>query len=660
MSADTKASDDLPCRRTPWRRETPGAHVDRVALTGLLLILAAYAVSRLVAAPSVWSLGHVGAVALLTVPGRRLLQRTNRLQLRLQAERNRLERRVASRTDALRQSEAEARAIFESSMDAIIVADEHGVIVEFNSVAEETFGVWREAAIGTSVRETILPSDLRDWNDAAWSDLDDSGVSKILGRRLRAPAMRRNGEEFSAEISIVRVAGAGRPLLWACVRDVTAEIKREEDLRKAEEQSRQRRVLLDAVVNNIPASVFWKDRESRYLGCNATFAHTAGLKSPEDVVGLVDFDLPWSREQSEGYRSYDKKIMASGIPEYLFEEEMRTADGSHQVVLTSKVPLRDSEGNVCGVLGICSDITERKSLETRLAQSQKLESLGQLAAGVAHEINTPMQSVASNVEFLQKSYGKLITLFDQYIECLSCPAKSWDERRKMLEEASQAARVERIRKETPLAIEETAEAVQRVIEIVRAMKSMAHPGMGSKKATDVNQLLRTAATVSRNEWKYVAELALELDGSAPKTQLLATEMSQVFVNLLMNAVDAIKERFPEATHVDGRIVCRTRILGPYVCVEIEDNGAGVPDAIRNRVFDPFFTTKDVGKGSGQGLAISYDVVVNRHRGRISFDSVVGRGTRFTILLPAVERARPTESELSEIQSDLTLLAGAKA
>ncbi|HBE71165.1 MAG TPA: hypothetical protein DDW52_23715 [Planctomycetaceae bacterium] len=287
------------------------------------------------------------------------------------------------------------------------------------------------------------------------------------------------------------------------------------------------------------------------------------------------------------------------------------------------------------------DLTEHQALQRQLTQAQKLESMGHMAAGIAHEINTPMQCVSGNVEFLMSSYDRLFKLTDHLVNLARDPQLRPDERAEQVERILEESRYHRIQENTPDAIRDASVAVQRVIEIVRAMKSMAHPGHKDCAEMDINDLLEKASVITRNRWKYVAELELDLDTNLPSVQGFPAELSQVFTNILVNAADAIAESVNRGD--TGTIRAITRCTGGQVQISVQDTGCGMDEQTTHRVFDQFFTTKDVGKGTGLGLALSYDIVHNKHHGHIDVRSEVGVGTTFLITLPIrqPESKRPT-------------------
>lgn len=281
--------------------------------------------------------------------------------------------------------------------------------------------------------------------------------------------------------------------------------------------------------------------------------------------------------------------------------------------------------------------------QARLLQAQKLESVGQLAAGIAHEINTPAQFISSNISFLEDTFADVKHLIDTLLETLQRMKEksvNMDTARKtetLLEEIGWNY----LEKEIPLAIQQSKEGINRITTIVQAMKEFSHPGNKEKAFQDLNKILETTITVARNEWKYCSDIVKDFDLNLPKVFCLGDEIGQVFLNLLINATHAIADRNRDSSE-KGKITISTRQRPEYVEVSIEDTGNGIPDNIREKVFDPFFTTKNIGKGTGQGLAISHDVVKNKHNGTLTFTSEIGKGTIFTLQLPVEEKNFETE------------------
>ena len=291
-------------------------------------------------------------------------------------------------------------------------------------------------------------------------------------------------------------------------------------------------------------------------------------------------------------------------------------------------PIRNQEGALTHYVIIKRDITEMANLQRQLLQAQKLEAIGQLAAGIAHEINTPMQYVQNNVTFIDKAFGDLNNLLVEL-----------GKTEKSLLTAKTTTLLETINldfllQEIPESIRETHDGINRVVKIVSAMKEFSHPGGNEKIACDLNCSLENTIIVCRNEWKYLAEMVTDFDQDLPLVSCFIDQMNQVTLNLIINAAHAIEANvYPAAKGALGQISVTTRREGDWAVIQIGDTGCGIPEEIQQRIFDPFFTTKEVGKGTGQGLAIVHDIVVNKHGGRIDFTSNPGQGTTFFIRLP---------------------------
>ena len=279
-------------------------------------------------------------------------------------------------------------------------------------------------------------------------------------------------------------------------------------------------------------------------------------------------------------------------------------------------------------------------LEDQLRQAQKLEAIGQLAAGIAHEINTPTQYIGDNVHFLKDAFQDLQSLLANY-ERLLAEARGNTLSAETVGEVSSA--VERadagyLLEEIPKAFEQTLEGVTRVSTLVSAMKEFSHPGTKDKILLDLNRAIESTLIVARNEWKYVAEVATDFDSALPMVPCLPGEFNQAILNLIINATHAIADVVRKGGAEKGTIRVQTRNCAEWVEIRIQDTGTGIPEEIRSRIFDPFFTTKAIGKGTGQGLAITRSVVVDKHGGTIHFETEEGKGTTFIVRLPHADKA----------------------
>lgn len=288
-----------------------------------------------------------------------------------------------------------------------------------------------------------------------------------------------------------------------------------------------------------------------------------------------------------------------------------------------------------------AEINERRRLEGQLALRHKLESIGQLAAGVAHEINTPIQYIGDSIHFLRSAYSNIAALHDRYERLLALEPASPSAAAELhadVMRAREVADVEFLRKEIPDALERALQGVDRVAKIVRAMKELAHPRTHELAPADINEVIHSTLLVANNEYKYLAALETQL-GELPPVVCSVSELSQVLLNLVVNAAHAIEAAGRDLA--SGRILIRTTHADDHVTISITDNGAGIPQEIAGKIFDPFFTTKEVGKGTGQGLAIAFAVVA-KHRGTLTFESAHGQGTTFFVRLPVRPRKAPAK------------------
>ena len=372
-------------------------------------------------------------------------------------------------------------------------------------------------------------------------------------------------------------------------------------------------------VDNKGMVTLWNDVASKLLSL-----------SSDDVVGLDFFALPinWNREKiaqeaAECVKS-NKNIRMADI---LLRHQ---TDGIRILGITlTPLFLKDKEHP--GFLLIGADITERRLLEDQVGRSNKLEAIGQLAAGVAHEINTPTQLVGSNLRFLGQQLDTILGWLDKLHQQKDA-AKTESKIPSLIigsEKDVTLAQLEYFKQEAPKAIEQSLEGIDRISHIVTAMRFFTHPGSENKEIADLNQIIQNAISLSRNEWKIIAEIKTDFDPNLPEVECLPIELSQVVLNIIINAIHAIQDSGEEK----GQIVIVSRQAGELIEVSITDNGTGIPKEIQSKIFDPFFTTKDIGRGTGQGLAIAYTVIVKKHGGTLEFESETGKGTTFIISLP---------------------------
>jgi len=386
--------------------------------------------------------------------------------------------------------------------------------------------------------------------------------------------------------------------------------------------------------------------EGRIVAANNAMAQMLGYRDEAELKRRNAADLyadPREREL-ETRALLDEHGEIRGRP-----LKLKRKDGTVIEVLLSvrKVQSWDNEQYYEGV---CTDISElrraaeeRRRMESQLYLARKLESVGQLAAGIAHEINTPIQFVGDSVHFMREAFHQVAAVLQRYREAT---AKLALERRHAdlsaeLARFEQQANLPYLLSEIPKALDSSFEGVERVSEIVAAMKEFAHPGDAERSATDLNHCIQTTLIVARNEYKLVAEIETDL-GDLPPIMCRRGEINKLFLNLIVNAAHAIQAVTGKGSG-RGVIAITTRHDAHHVTVTISDNGCGISQSMITRIFDPFFTTKPVGKGTGQGLAIARSIVDN-HSGQIDVESTPGQGTTFAIRLPLATEQDATPAD----------------
>jgi signal transduction histidine kinase len=398
------------------------------------------------------------------------------------------------------------------------------------------------------------------------------------------------------------------------------------------ERGREQYRLVVEGTQAIPFALDVEDGHFEYIGPQGP----QRLGFSEDTwkqIGFLDRLMP--RDRNGAVRS---KIEDSKSGNFEIEATVLTQD-EKRVDLRWVASCEQSEntGQHKVLRGMMLDVTDQRRLENELAQAQKLESVGRLAAGVAHEINTPVQFVSDSVSFVREAMDDLSEIVDKYRE-LRNATQSEDNRVENVAAAAKAAAeaeddvdLDYILENAPVALDRARDGLGRVAAIVRSMKEFAHPDRKEMAQSDLNQAIQSTLVIASNEYKYVAEVELAL-GDVPPVNCYAGEINQVVLNLIVNAAHAIGD-VVRGTDKKGRIRVATRVLDDQVEIAIGDSGKGIPVEVRSRIFDPFFTTKEVGKGTGQGLAIARAVVVEKHGGTLHFETELGQGTTFYIRLP---------------------------
>ena len=409
------------------------------------------------------------------------------------------------------------------------------------------------------------------------------------------------------------------------IRDRTARLRTaHEVLKEKTVELQQNRNTLAHIMDSVPQSIFWKDRDSVYLGCNQAFARAVGLDRPEEIVGKTDFDLPWLPEDTESYLTDDREVIDHRRPKRRIIEPVQQADGTRSWVETTKVPLINESDEVYGVLGVYEDITERKRAEELIIQTEKMLSVGGLAAGMAHEINNPLAGIVQNVQLIRSRLSQDL---------------------KKNRDAATACGIDLAALTTYLnerdiydSIESIREAGQRAARIVNNMLSFSRKGDTHREFWDLRTLLDKTLELAASDYDLKKnydfrriEIERQYDPEIPLVLCEPSKIQQVFLNLLKNGAQAMALRDNAS-----RFVLRMGLDEDMVRIEIKDNGPGMAETVRKRVFEPFFTTKEVNVGTGLGLSVSYFIITEDHGGALEVESTPGAGTVFTIRLPRGE------------------------
>lgn len=416
-----------------------------------------------------------------------------------------------------------------------------------------------------------------------------------------------------------------------------------EKVKEAESQSKSLLAQLNKVFESSPDGIRVIDKDYNVIRVNSNYLKFTSSLTRSSQTGKCYDATPG--EMCNTQHCPLTRIF-NGESHLEMERRLPNKNGHEERFVLSASAMVNEDGEIVGVLENLRNVTEWHAMQRQMLHAQKMESIGQLAAGIAHEINTPTQFVGDNISFLKDSFTELMRLITVYEEVIE-KAKEAGCLPKLLQkviDAKEEADLEFLSEEIPQAIAQSADGTRRIASIVKAMKEFSHPGSEDAELFNVNQNIQNTVTVARNEWKYVSRVDLDFGENLPAVRGYPGEFNQTILNMVVNAAHAIASRKKEQADCNGVIRLKTSVQSGHVIVKVKDNGAGIPPEIVNRIFDPFFTTKGVGKGTGQGLAIAHSSIVDKHNGKIEVESVLGEGTVFTIYLPSVELENPEVSK----------------
>jgi PAS domain S-box-containing protein len=401
--------------------------------------------------------------------------------------------------------------------------------------------------------------------------------------------------------------------------------RRTEQLRKSEDRYR----LITEHAGDLIAIV---QNDGRWIYRSPSFQRLLGYTADE-LSAMNAFELVHADDRDTAAAAM--RACTEHGAEHKGDYRVRHKNGGWLTMESHAGAFYDGNGVVEGTLFVTRDVTERRKLELQLRQAQKLESIGQLAAGIAHEINTPMQFIGDNTRFLEETFAELTPLLKTYGELLAAaeagtltPAMITSAR-----SAQSAASVDYLLSEIPKAILETLDGVKRTTRIVQAMKTFSHPGTLEKSPVVLQDAIESTLTITRSEWRNLAEVVTDFDPQLSTVPLFAAEFNQVLLNLIINATHAIGDVVGGSPLKKGTITISTRGDGGWAEIRVQDTGTGIPQSVQHRIFEPFFTTKEPGKGTGQGLAMAHSIIAEQHGGTLAFETTAGQGTTFIIRVP---------------------------
>lgn len=525
-----------------------------------------------------------------------------RLNQKLENEIKEREKDITERRkveEALRENEEKFRTLYESSSDAVMLLNEKGFF-DCNNSTLKIFGY-------TNKDEFCCkhPSELSPLKQPCGTDsmiLANENIEKAMecgNHSFEWMHQKLDGTQFPCEVLLNAMVLDEKKVLQAVVRDITERKKAEKFLSDTVKR-------YTAMINTVPARMFIKDIENKYIEVNEAFCKFVG-KSKDKIIGKNIHDV-YSKELAEKFYANDKSVIENDKEIINQEEQYIDDDGNVRWMSSSKIPLHDDDGKVSSLVGITQDTTEQHQIQDQLTQSDKLAAIGQLAAGVAHEINNPVGYINSNLNTMSKYLKKINEFIEEKDE--STP-EDLDDFKEILEDFADA-------------VDESMEGTDRVKKIVADLKSFSRVDRAEKELTDINEGISTTLNVVWNEIKYKAEVKKEF-GDIPKLFCMPNQLNQVFMNLMVNAAHAIEKEM-------GLITIKTWADDNNINISVTDDGAGIPEENIKKLFNPFFTTKEVGKGTGLGLSLSYDIV-KKHNGHIDVKSEVGVGTVFTVTFP---------------------------
>ncbi len=552
----------------------------------------------------------------------------------------------------LRQQEEQYRSIFEVTLDGMTILNlDTGRLIAANPAMCEMHGYTAEEFILLHPSQFIHPDSLSTFGEFLQT------LRSGKNFQIEALDIRKDGTPFEVEVKASPYWIGDQIYAMSTIRDISQRVR-------ADKERRESQKLLQIVIDTIPQVVFWKDRNLNYLGCNRHLAAIAGLDDPRDIIGKTDYDLPWTREESDSYRAYDRAVMEQGEPQLHIIEQQHQLDGTVNWLDTNKIPLRNDQGEIIGIIGTLEDISDRKRIEierqqaeqqlrqktasleqalhdlgkaqAQVIQSEKMSSLGQLVAGVAHEINNPVSFIYSNLQPARSYIKDLLHLISLYQRYYPQPDTT-------IQTEIDHIDLDFLIEDLPKLLTSMQTGAERIREIVLSLRIFSRLDESEYKKADIHAGIDSSLMILQHRLRatdqHPAIAVIKQYDSLPQVECYAGRLNQVFMNLLVNAIDALEESFQVNPDLIPKILVTTEVTNRNsVIIRITDNGTGMSEETLLHIFDPFFTTKPIGVGTGMGLAISYQIVTEQHGGSLICCSQIGQGTEFMLEIPLTQAA----------------------
>jgi PAS domain S-box-containing protein len=527
---------------------------------------------------------------------------------------------------AATERETFALAVLDGIGAETVVLDPHGVVSRANRAWADLISLFQPAEVGGGVGRPYLELVKGVLGVSGHLTQLSTGIAEVVrGTRAHLEVDLASDVRSTRRWYTVRASPlTGTPGGGAVITHTEITARKEAEDRLTVSEARYR-----SIIDTVHDVVYQLDGEGRFAFLNRSWEQLTGW-TVEESLGRTIWSVMAQDEQADGEAGFFAFLRGELDNDSRYRFTLMTREGGVRTVEASPQLVR-VDGEVTGTAGTLVDVTDHLQDEVELRHAQKLEAVGRLAAGIAHEVNTPVQFVGDNLQFLDDAFDSLVTLLGKYRSSLSPDSeiRTWAERQAFLSSAEVDGEAEYYEQEIPKAVAEAREGAQRIASIVRAMKAFGHPDAAEQQATDLNEAVRNTVIVARNEYKYIADVELEL-AELPAVVCHGGDVNQALLNLIVNAAHAIHDMVGDSGG-RGRITVRTALDEGAVVISVADTGPGIPESIRHRVFEPFFTTKEVGRGTGQGLAL-VRAVADRHNGQISFETGE-HGTTFHLRVP---------------------------